>query len=126
MRAMRLLLPLLCLPLFTSCLLSDSRSHSAIDPGHVAAIEPGETTAQGVLELLGAPNEVVQLGRRSAYRYDYSVEKQAGLFLFLVALRGVDTQQDRVWVFLDEEGIVTHAGATLQASDAEFSLPLGD
>jgi outer membrane protein assembly factor BamE (lipoprotein component of BamABCDE complex) len=123
---MRILLPLLCLPLFTSCLLSDSRSHASIDADRVAAITPGQTTAQEVLELLGAPNEVVQLGRRSAYRYDHSIEKQAGLFLILVILRGVDTQQDRVWVFLDEAGVVTHAGSTLQAEDAEFSVPGGN
>ncbi len=125
MSAMRFLFPVLCLPLLTSCLLSDSRSQSAIDPERVAAIKPGETTAQEVLDLLGAPNEVVQLGRRSAFRYDYSIEKQAGLFLILVALRGVDTQEDRVWVFLDEAGLVTHAGATLQAADAQFGLPIG-
>jgi len=122
---MRTLLPLLCLPLFSSCLLSDVRSHTSIDADRVAAIEPGRTTAQEVLELLGAPNEVVQLGRRSAYRYDHSVEKQAALFLVLVALRGVDTQEDRVWVFVDEGGVVTHMGSTLQADEAEFSVRVG-
>lgn len=122
MSTMLRLLPLLCLPLFTSCLLSESRSHAPLDGERVAAITPGESTVQDVLDLLGAPNEVVQLGRRSAFRYDHSVEKQTGLFLILVAVRGVDTQQDRAWIFFDEGGVVSHAGSTLQAGDAAFNL----
>ena len=125
MTAMLRFLPLLCLPLLTSCVLSESKSHAPLDGERVAAIRPGESTVQDVLDLLGAPNEVVQLGRRSAFRYDHTVEKQAGLFLIVVGLRGVDTQQDRAWVFFDEAGVVSHAGATLQAGDAEFQL-VGD
>ncbi len=122
---MQRLLSLLGLFLFSSCLLSQSESYAPIPTQSVQAIHPGVTTAQEVLDLLGAPNEVVQLGHRSAFRYDHTVEKQAGLFLILFALRGVDVQQDRVWIFFDEEGVVTHAGATLQAKDAEYSL-MGD
>lgn len=123
MTAMSRLLPLLLLPLLPGCLVSKTVNHEALDPAAVAAIRPGESTAEDVLELLGAPNEVVQLGRRSAYRYDHSVQKQAGLFLVLVGLRGVDRQEDRIWIFFDEEEIVMHAGATFEAADAAYALP---
>ena len=76
-----------------------------------------------VAQLLGAPLEVVQLGYRSAWRYEFTVEKQAALFLFVVGLRGVDNQADRVWVFFDEEGVVSHVGATFAGEDAEYSVP---
>ena len=125
MTSLRRLLPCLLLPLLSGCLVSKTSRHAALRPDAVAAIEPGRTTAQEVLDLLGAPNEVVQLGRGSAFRYDHSIEKQAGLFLILVALRGVDTQQDRAWIFFDEQGVVSHAGATFEAESAEYDLPIG-
>jgi hypothetical protein len=78
------------------------------------------------VNALGAPTEVVQLGRRSAYRYDASVSKQVGLFLFVIALHGRDTQEDRAWFFFDENDLLTHRAATLAAGDAEFSLPVVD
>ena len=125
MTSLKRLLPFLVLPLLSGCLVSKTSQHAALRPDAVAAIEPGTTTAQEVLDLLGAPNEVVQLGRRSAFRYDHSIEKQAGLFLILIALRGVDTQQDRAWIFFDEQGVVSHAGATFQAESAEYDVPIG-
>ena len=121
--AMRFPLPLLLLPLLAGCVVSKSVSHAPLDADALASIEPGTTTAHEVMLLLGAPNEVVQLGRRSAYRYDHSIEKQAALFLIVFGVRGVDTQQDRAWIFFDESGLVTHAGSTLEAADADYDLP---
>ncbi len=127
MIAMRILLTLLGLCFLPACLMSQSERHTPLDPAAVATIRPGETTVQNVLDLLGAPNEVVQLGKRSAFRYDYSVEKQSGLFLIVVALLGTDTQQDRAWIFFGETGLVTHAGSTFDAQTAEYALPgMGD
>lgn len=125
MTTLNRILPLLLLPLLSGCLVSKTSSHAALDAEAVGAIEPGTTTAQEVLDLLGAPNEVVQLGKRSAFRYDHSIQKQSGLFLIIIALRGVDTQQDRAWIFFDEQGVVSHAGATFEAEQAEYDVPFG-
>ena len=120
---MRFLLPLVFLPLLSACLMSESHRHTPLSSAALATLEPGVSSAGDVVEALGAPNEVVQIGKRSAYRYDHSVEKQAGLFLILVALRRVDTQQDRAWLFFDEAGVLTHVGATFDSNLAEYSLP---
>jgi len=91
----------------------------------VNAIEVGDSSER-VTELLGAPTEVVQLGTRTAYRYDFTETKSAGLFLLVVGFFNSDSHQDRVWVFFDENESVTHVGATLAGDQAEYSMPWSD
>lgn len=121
MRILTLLLVVLITP---GCFLSRTSTHRPLDLEGMAALDPGTTTARQAVELLGAPNEVVQLGRRSAYRYDHGVDKSAGLFLFVVALRGVDSVEDRTWLFFDENETLTHMGSTLQADEARYVIPV--
>lgn len=113
----------LALPL-AGCFLSRSTANPALPQEAVAKIVPGESTADDVTRLLGAPNEVVQLGRRSAWRYEHTVEKQAAAFLVVLGLRGVDTQSDRIWVFFDEDGNVTNIGTLFQAAEADYDVPI--
>lgn len=121
--ALRAAVLALALPL-AGCFLSRSTSNPPLPPEAVAAIVPGESSADDVTRLLGAPNEVVQLGRRSAWKYEHTVEKQSAAFLVLLGLRGVDTQADRVWVFFDEDHRVMHVGSLFQASEAEYDVPI--
>ena len=93
-------------------------------------IAVAETTdaevAQGreVVELLGAPQDVVQLAKRSAYRYDFTMEKTTGLFLLVLILRGVESRSDRVWLFFDEDDVLTHYGTTFQADEVIYEVPV--
>jgi len=105
------------------CFLSRTTANEPISPALVARLEPGRTTAGEAASLFGAPAEVIQLGRRSAYRYDHTLTKRAGLALIVVGLFGSDTHADRVWLFFDEKDVLTHVGATLRAEDAEYALP---
>jgi outer membrane protein assembly factor BamE (lipoprotein component of BamABCDE complex) len=109
----------------SSCALTKSQTHMPIPADDVMALQPGDSAAR-VTELLGAPTEVVQLGRRSAYRYDFTETKRAGLWLFVIGFLNTDSQQDRVWVFLDENDNVSHVGATLDGTRAEWSMPWSD
>jgi hypothetical protein len=106
-----------------SCFLSRVDVQQPLSRQVVGALEPGVHTAADVVERMGAPSEVVQLGRRSAYRYEYQRNKTAGLFLLVVGLRGVDERSDRVWVFFDEQERLTHVAATFEADNTEFELP---
>lgn len=120
MRILLLSLALLTLP---GCFLSRTHVHQSLDPQVVASLQPG-ASARDVVERLGAPTEVVQLGRRSAYRYHYAVEKQAALFLLVLGLRGVDQQEDRAWFFFDENDVLTHVGTTLASEDVRYRMPI--
>ncbi|MFT5050872.1 MAG: hypothetical protein ACI8QZ_002278 [Chlamydiales bacterium] len=106
-----------------SCVFSRQATNEPIDPARVAQLMPGETSAQAAVELLGAPTEVVQLGYRTAYRYDRSVTKDTTLFLVVLNLRGSDTRQDRIWLFFDEDEILTHTSSTFAAERARYKLP---
>jgi len=106
------------------CLLQRGRINERLDPAAFEGLVPGESTAADVVAALGAPTEVVQLGFRSAYRYEHVKTKEAALFLLVLLLRGTDAQQDRAWVFFDENDVLTHFAATLESRDAEWALPV--
>lgn len=120
---MNKILILLTVVLLPGCFISRSTVDRPLDAALVSALVPGETTADEVASLMGAPAEVVQLGRRTAWRYEYKVEKQAAAFLFVLGLRGMDTQSDRVWVFFDEEQNLTHVGSSFASDQASYALP---
>jgi hypothetical protein len=122
MHTRSLLLPaLLCL--LPACLIDRKATNQPLAAEAVAALEPGTTTATEAVALLGAPLEVVQLGRRSAYRYEFLMSKQAALFLVVIALRGTDTRADRAWLFFDEDDVLTHVATTFEGDDARYALP---
>lgn len=113
--------------LFTSsCFLARTRSNEPFPQQALEALTLGETTALEAVEQLGAPLEVVQLGRRSAYRYQYGVAKRTGLFLIVVTFLEEDTQSDRLWLFFDEEDRLTHYATSYEAEGAEYGLPFGE
>jgi len=120
----RFTLLVLAVSLLPVCFFSRSRTNPELSPELASQIIPNQSTAADVTALLGAPNEVVQLGLRTAWRYEHTVEKQSAAFLVVLGLRGVDTQSDRVWVFFDSEGNVTNIGTQFQASEAEYDVPI--
>ena len=89
----------------------------------LAGLTAGTTTAAQALELLGAPTEVIQLGRRSAWRYDHTVVKRTGLTVIVFTAINSDTQSDRAWLFFDENDVLTHFGSTLTAETSEWVPP---
>jgi outer membrane protein assembly factor BamE (lipoprotein component of BamABCDE complex) len=125
MNLLRCLVFALVLLTTSSCLLSRSAENTPLSREVLASLQPGTTTAREVVERLGAPVDVVQLGKRSAYRYQFTCGKSATI-LFLVTLSNTDVRSDRVWVFFDENQVLTHVGATLTGRDAEYAMPWED
>lgn len=121
-RMQRLILAALLLLSLPSCFLSREAINEPIDVLAVQQLQPGKSSALEVVELLGAPTEVIQLGRRSAYRYDASVEKSSILTAVAVTIRNSDLRQDRVWVFLDENDVLTHYGATFSTHHPQYAF----
>jgi len=118
-----LLLGLLLLSFSPACFLSRQTTNEPIGRKKIEGFVPGKTTAKEVLEVLGAPSEVVQLGNRSAYRFEFTVCKNAGFSIIILSFVNSDTVSDRVWLFFDSKDVLTHAGSTLQAQDARFAMP---
>lgn len=121
-----LLVPFSLLLLLPSCFLRRTSINEPVNHETVAAITPG-MSAQQVVELMGGPDEVVQLGKRSAYLYRHRVDKGTGTWLILLGLYNEDTRSDRVWFFFDEQNRLSHRGSTFQSHRATFhSLPWTD
>lgn len=116
-------LALLLVPLSSACLVDRTTTNVPISREVVGTLTPGTTTAREAVAALGAPLEVVQLGLRSAYRYEFVVSKRAGLVLILVGLISRDTRSDRAWLFFDEEDVLTHVAATFEGADSQYAMP---
>ena len=112
--------------LLGGCALFRSNLNAPLDPVAIAQLEPGTTTAHRAVELLGAPAQVIQLGDRSAYRYDHEVTKGAGLILVLLIIGNVDTREDRTWLFFDEDDVLSHVATSLEAHRAQYAMPWED
>jgi len=122
---MRLLAALLLLPL-CSCFMSRSTVNVPLESAKIEQLHPGTTTAKEVVELLGAPNEVIQLGNRSAYRYDFTNRKTEGFTVILFTCLNEDTRADRAWLFFDSKDVLTHVGSTFEGNNARYALPWDD
>ncbi len=126
---MRYLAPTLVLALslpFSACGIARQDTNEPLDAQRVSQLRPGTTTAREVVELLGAPTNVVQLGRRSAYLYDATTAKTAVLILVVLNMGNQDSRQDRVWVFFDQNDVLTHYGATYGVHRTQYALPWED
>ena len=118
-----LLVLLLLLP---SCAMARTGVNRPLDPVALGSLSPGVSTAADVVRILGAPMDVVQLGRRSAYRYEFINSKRAVLFLVVVGFYNQDTRADRAWVFFDENQVLTHVGTTFEGDENEYAMPWED
>jgi len=45
------------------------------------------------------------------------------VWLIVLFLANRDKQADRAWVFFDENDVLTHVGATLDADKAKYRMP---
>ena len=119
---MRHLVALLLLGL-SSCFMSRSVTNVPLQRAKLEQLHPGTSTAKEVVEVLGAPSEVIQLGSRSAYRYDFTNLKRAGFTVILFTCMNEDTRADRAWLFFDSKDVLTHMGSTLEGNDARYAMP---
>jgi len=119
---LRHLLPLLLLLTCGSCYMGQATQDQVLDSTAIEQLQPGQHAAGDVVRLLGAPNEVVELGDGSAWLYQSINAKSMGMWLILFGAFGTDNQSDRCWVFFNSAGILTHYGASFNAEDAEYHL----
>ena len=118
---LRCLFVALCSAPLTGCLLAETRVNEPIPAAAVEGLAPG-TTADEVVGLLGAPAEVVELGARTAYRFEFERSKQSGLFLLVLNFDARRTKSDRVWCFFDADDRLTHVAASFEAADVKHGL----
>ena len=123
MNARSIVLVLLLATATSACYVTRSTTNEPLTCESIDKLVPGTSTAQEVVATLGAPAEVVQLGTRTAYRYEFTNTKRAVLFLIVLGFYNEDTRADRAWLFFDAQNVLTHVGATLEADRARYAMP---
>lgn len=125
---MRTLLSLLLLMLLptAACAFGRFSENEPLPPELLAQFVPGKTTAKDVVATLGPPTDVVWLGKRTAYRYDHLRRKIAATILIVVNLANFDERSDRIWLFFDDDDVLTHFAGTFAAQRTEYSFPWED
>jgi hypothetical protein len=102
-----------------SCFLSREAINQPLDHEVVGGIKIG-TTASEVVTRMGAPEEVVQLGRRTAYRYQFNLAKSATSWWGILILSTSDSRRDTAWFFFDENQRLSHMGSTFESHRSGF------
>ncbi len=111
------------LMLLPGCFSTRSTVNQQLSAEAATQIGPG-TSAAEVVELLGAPTDIVQLGHRVAYLYEFEQSKMTGFLAAVVGFMNSDTRSDRVWIFLGPGGTeVTHVAASFDADKAQSGMP---
>lgn len=93
----------------------------------VAAIQKGATTKTEVINLLGAPDRLVQLNGRDVFHY-YRYDAKAGsLLLIILNFTRLSVKSDDVFVILNREGIVEDVIASKRTDSLGFRFwPFGE
>lgn len=110
----------------SGCAIGRTAENEPLQEEKISQLKPGEMSAGDVVAIMGAPVDVVQLGRRSAYLYIHRMERTTGIVLIVLNFLNQDQRQDRVWVFFDENDKLTHVGSTLEAARARIAAPWED
>jgi len=110
--------------LSAGCLvMGKNKECQPFDSGELERLVPGRTTASEVSGIFGSPRQVVKMSNGNAYIYKRSVAKGTALWLLIVSLGNYDKQSDQVVFFFDNNDILTHYGASLDADKASYGLP---
>lgn len=123
---LRALFALALLTVTPACFVGRFADNEPLSADQLRTLEPGTTTAAEAVQRLGAPVDVIQLGRRSAYLYAHTVRKNSGFLMLVVGLFNEDQRWDRAWLFFDENDVLSHVGTTLAAERAEYAMPWND
>ena len=116
------LLSLALLLILPGCFTTRKTINQQLSSEAAAQVAPG-TSAADVVELLGAPTDIVQLGHRSAYLYEFQQTKMTGLLAGVVGFMNSDTRSDRVWIFLGPGGTsVSHVASSFDAAKAKTGM----
>lgn len=122
-----------CLAFFTIVVLSQGCAFSRgtlgddIKAEAVSLIQKGTTTKAEVLNLMGAPDRLLQLNGRDVFQY-YRYDAKAGsLLLILLNFTRMSIKSDDVFVILNRDGLVEDIIASKRTDSLRFRFwPFGE
>ncbi len=113
--------------LFQGCAFSRGAVGDDVKTEIVAAIQKGTTTKTEVVNLLGAPDRLLQLNGRDVFHY-YRYDAKAGsLLLILLNFTRLSVKSDDVFIIVNRDGIVEEVISSKRTDNLSFRFwPFGD
>jgi len=123
-RNIALLFALLFLLTCAGCFaFGTNKEYQPFDAELLTSIQPGETTAKEITDFFGAPTNIVEMSNGNAFIYQRSISKGTFIWLILLSFGNYDNQTDQIVFFFDNDDLLTHYGASLNADKASYGLP---
>jgi outer membrane protein assembly factor BamE (lipoprotein component of BamABCDE complex) len=122
-----ILLVLLPVVLLQGCAFSRGTLGDEINTNAIAALHKGTTTKTEVINLLGAPDRLVQLNGRDVFQY-YRYDAKAGsLLLILFNFTRLSIKSDDLFVVLNQAGVVEEVLSSKRTDGLTFRFwPFGE
>jgi outer membrane protein assembly factor BamE (lipoprotein component of BamABCDE complex) len=113
--------------LFQGCAFSRGTIGDDVKTEMVATIQKGTTTKTEVVNLLGAPDRLLQLNGRDVFHY-YRYDAKAGsLLLILLNFTRLSVKSDDVFVIVNRDGIVEDVISSKRTESLGFRFwPFGE
>lgn len=113
--------------LLQGCAFSRGTVGDDVKTEMVATIQKGTTTKTEVVNLLGAPDRLLQLNGRDVFHY-YRYDAKAGsLLLILLNFTRLSVKSDDVFVIVNRDGIVEDVIASKRTENLGFRFwPFGE
>jgi outer membrane protein assembly factor BamE (lipoprotein component of BamABCDE complex) len=113
--------------LFQACAFSRGTIGDDVKTEMVATIQKGTTTKTEVVNLLGAPDRLLQLNGRDVFHY-YRYDAKAGsLLLILLNFTRLSVKSDDVFVIVNRDGIVEDVISSKRTESFSFRFwPFGE
>jgi outer membrane protein assembly factor BamE (lipoprotein component of BamABCDE complex) len=113
--------------LLQSCAFSRGTVGDDVKTEIVAAIQKGTTTKTEVVNLLGAPDRLLQLNGRDVFHY-YRYDAKAGsLLLILLNFTRLSVKSDDVFIIVNRDGIVEEVISSKRTESLGFRFwPFGE
>jgi outer membrane protein assembly factor BamE (lipoprotein component of BamABCDE complex) len=113
--------------LLQGCAFSRGTIGDDVKTEMVATIQKGKTTKTEVVNLLGAPDRLLQLNGRDVFHY-YRYDAKAGsLLLILLNFTRLSVKSDDVFVIVNRDGIVEDVISSKRTESLGFRFwPFGE
>jgi outer membrane protein assembly factor BamE (lipoprotein component of BamABCDE complex) len=113
--------------LVQGCAFSRGTLGDNIKTEAVSLIQKGTTTKAEVLNLLGAPDRLLQLNGRDVFQY-YRYDAKAGsLLLIVLNFTRLSIKSDDLFVILNRDGVVEDVIASKRTDSLQFRFwPFGE
>jgi len=118
---------LLLVVLSQGCAFSRGTLGDEINADAIATLHKGKTTKADVINLLGAPDRIVQLNGRDVFQY-YRYDAKAGsLLLIVLNFTRLSIKSDDLFVVMNQDGMVEDVISSKRTDGLKFRFwPFGE